>query len=575
MKPFDQYFSDDLIIRMLCRLRIKVADKRNEREYVDRLAGFREQNERQPIDLLLPPRKKWSKFRPRFRKPSQDTNQGSLYYATIKLRKSEPNAVWAVRLGEFITQIRHRVLESKTFTFAAPKVVGIPKKKGSHEYRALCVFSLEDGIINGLTAKYLRELLDPLFEESSYAFRVRQEGKPMPTHHDAFERIFELKSRNRYRDFHVAECDIRGFYDSVDHEVAKRELKSLAARLAEPLDPKAMMVFDAYLDCFSFPKNVLENALRELRKKDLAGKFPWPDEALVKFHPNPLNRRIGVPQGGALSCVIANIVLDYADKRVKEKAKLLAAKIDYLRYCDDMVLISRSKKHCQSVFGAYLKALNELKLPFHKPKEVVNYDAEFWDSKSKKPYRWTGRKGTGCVPWVQFVGYQVRHDGLVRIKKASIQKHLDKLVETTGLVRAQLNDRSWRQPRLERSNMRASQKEVLSSFRRKLASMGVGRVNPHKLEDGPLSKCWANGYRALHGKPLVTSFLKQFDRERERQIRRLAKAKIPYGSGSKKKGGKRKLYRPIRNEFSYHAQFKNEGGAELLKNPDNISRKKQ
>jgi hypothetical protein len=37
LKPFDQYFSDDMIIRMLCRLRIKAADKRNEREYVDRL----------------------------------------------------------------------------------------------------------------------------------------------------------------------------------------------------------------------------------------------------------------------------------------------------------------------------------------------------------------------------------------------------------------------------------------------------------------------------------------------------------------------------------------------------------
>lgn len=81
----------------------------------------------------------------------------------------------------------------------------------------------------------------------------------------------------------------------------------------------------------------------------------------------------------------------------------------------------------------YLRALNELKLPFHKPKSVEQYGPEFWDSKSKKPYRWTGKKEPGCVPWVQFVGYQVRYDGLVRIKKASVQKHLDKLVETTGL----------------------------------------------------------------------------------------------------------------------------------------------
>ena len=78
-----------MIIRMLCRLRIKAADKRHDREYVDRLAGYREPNERQPSDLLLPPRKKWSRFRPRYRRPNQDVHQTSLYHATIKLREHE------------------------------------------------------------------------------------------------------------------------------------------------------------------------------------------------------------------------------------------------------------------------------------------------------------------------------------------------------------------------------------------------------------------------------------------------------------------------------------------------------
>jgi hypothetical protein len=567
LKPFEEYFSDDMIIRMLCRQRIKAADKRNGREYVDRLAGYREPKPREPIDLLLPPRKKWSQFRPRFRKADRDVHQASLYHATMNLRDRTPDAGWAVLLNQFIVQIRRRVLLSEDFTFRPPKVRGIVKKMGGHDYRALCLFSLEDGIINGLTAKYLRELLDPLFEGSSYAFRVHQPDKPAPTHHDAFEKIFELKSQTPDQDYHVSECDIRGFYDSVDHGVAKHLLESLAEKSLEPLHPKAMTIFKAYLNCYSFPKNVLHDALPELRERDRTGTFPWPEEALAEFHPEPRRQSIGVPQGGAISCVIANIVLDYADKRIKEAAERLDAKVHYLRYCDDMVLISRNKRHCQTVFSAYLKALKDLKLPFHKPKLVEQYDADFWESKSKRPYRWTGKREPGCVPWVQFVGYQVRHDGLVRIKKGSIEKHLKKLVETTGLVRWQLMDRSWREPTPERSNMRASESEVRSSFRRKLASMGVGRVNPHKPADSPLPKCWANGYRALNGKPLITTLLKLFDRERERQIRRLGRAGVPYGGGSGKRR-KRNMHPAKRHPFSYYAQFKDLGGADLIKNPD-------
>ena len=579
LKPFEDYFSDDLIIRALCRQRIKAAEKRNEREYVDRLAGYRQPNPGEPIDKptdtinqLLPPRKKWSQFRPRFRKPHQDVNQASLYQATIKLREREPNAGWVVELNKFIAQIRHRVLESKSFAFSAPKVCGIVKEKGGHNYRALCLFSLEDGIINGLTAKYLRELLDPLFEASSFAFRVRQADKPMPTHHAAFEKIFELKSRNPHQDYHVAECDIRGFYDSVDHGVAKHQLQCLAERSQDPLHPRAMLIFEAYLNCYSFPKNVLQEALPELIKKDPAGNFPWPEKALGKLHTEPRSQRIGVPQGGALSCVIANIVLDLADKRIKETAQHLDAQIHYLRYCDDMVLISRNGNKCRSVYQAYLRALKDLKLPYHKPELVEHYDKKFWESKSKKPYRWTGKKGPGCVPWVQFVGYQVRHDGLVRIKKKSVQKHLDKLVETTGKVRAQLMDRSKRQPTLERPNMRATKREILSSFRRKLASMGVGRVNPHQPADSPLPKCWANGYHALHNKPFITTFLKQFDRERERQIRRLERANILEGEGRNiGKGSRRNRYPAKGPVFSYYAQFKDLGGIALLKKPNRFS----
>src|ERR1043165_685831 len=118
--------------------------------------------------------------------------------------------------------------------------------------------------------------------------------------------------------------------------------------------------------------------MEESRKNRPAVGFPWPDEALEEFHSHPHQERIGVPQGGAISCVIANIVLDYADKQIKEAEQRLDAQIHYLRYCDDMVLISRNKRKCQAVFQTYLRALTELKLPFHKPKLVKQYGPQFW-----------------------------------------------------------------------------------------------------------------------------------------------------------------------------------------------------
>jgi hypothetical protein len=81
-----------------------------------------------------------------------------------------------------------------------------------------------------------------------------------------------------------------------------------------------------------------------------------------------------------------------------------------------------------------------------------------------------------------------------------------------------------------------------------------------------MPKCWANGYRALNNKPLLKTFLKQFDRERERQIRRLARADVQYGAG-KGKSGSRKLPAAKRDEFSYDAQFIDAGGKLMLRSP--------
>ena len=384
-----------------------------------------------------------------------------------------------------------------------------------------------------MLARYLRDFCDPAFDGSSYAFRARGESGRTPTHHHAFDAIYRLKSAHPKRDLYVAECDIRGFYDTVDLQVALDSLERTENHMhcLKPeltLHPRAKQIFRAYLECYTFPRNVLEEATPLLRREHANGEFPWPEDALRKHHANPRSAAIGVPQGGALSCIIANLVLDLADKRVRAVQEQFRDQIQYFRYCDDMILLARRESHCREAFQAYLNALDELKLPYHSRTTVSDYDKSFWAAKSKNPYCWTGRKGSGCVPWVQFVGYQVRYDGLVRIKKKSLEKQIMKLRNVTDHVKFGLGCKPGTHGLAAPPSVPAHKDQVMLSLLWRLVQLGVGKVRLKYREQGPQRLCWAGGYKALHGKPLVPQMLKSLDRQREQQLKRMDQAQIAY-----------------------------------------------
>ena len=586
----EDYATDERILRQLCKARIKLARDHHEKDYVGRLLDKPSQPKRgQEIRELLPPRQTWSAYRPRYRSRVADPNlQSLLCAARTGLDSSRPDP-WVIRFKAFVADVQNRVLRDGPSSFASPTVKW--ELKENHKYRALCRFDdLKDNVINGIVAGYLRHLLDPAFESCSFAFRAASPEGHMPTHHEAFTKIYELRRSAPSKDLFVAECDIQGFYDCVDHEVALASLLRVAAnvRRIKPdheLDAQALKIFQAYLDCYSFPQNVLRDATPRLKQEDRAGYFGWPGEALKDHHPDPLHQRIGVPQGGALSCIIANLVLDEADKRVLALQKSTLSPIHYIRYCDDMVLITETKALCKKAFRAYCEALKQLKLPYHAPEPIVFYGKEIWEFKSKAPYRWTGRKFFNCVPWIQFVGYQVRYDLLVRIKKKSFQKHIAALTTTTDKLvfplRRRTNEFSGAlDERISGSNpeaplkfMRVTQWGLLASIQGKLSSIGVGRINPNRPAVGPRALCWASGYKTLHGKPFVPTFLRRFDRERERQIRRLKRIPAPYESLTLLDNVRRRFRRGSARyhvsgfRSSYTAQFTNTGGVQLIQNP--------
>ena len=548
-----EYFNDDQIINHLCKERVKKAESRNDRQYLARLVGNLPEHE--PANLLyqlLPSRRQWSAFRPRNRRAGLNPDLLALKNAVSVLRHQTPPQPWVGELNRFIANIRALVLCNEPFAFTQPTINWQLKK--SHEYRALCRFNLEDNLILCLFARYLRDVVDARFSASSFAFRASREGGA-PTHHQALNAVYELKHNAPNQEYFVAECDICGFFDTVDHGIALAAYQQ-AAHDAN-LGMRDEQIFRAYLDCYSFPVNVLNEAGSRLKQWDAKGNFHWPLKALGRHHADPMTARIGVPQGGAISGVIANLILDAADKGVERERNRLNAEIHYYRYCDDMILISPVKKYCRSVFKAYLRELDNLKLPYHEPERTLVYGKKHWSHKSKAPYRWSGQHWFGCVPWVQFVGYQIRYDGLIRIKPDSVKKEVKKLRLKTSQLKYGLIGFNREQSIL------ATRNQAVSSLKHKLVAQGVGRIKGS--ESGPRPMCWASGFKALHNKPFVSGAMTMLDRTRFKQIGRFANAQIWYGSGRNSRGGCAR--NPIGYAFSYHAQFANDGGRNLIINP--------
>jgi hypothetical protein len=570
MKAFADFFSDEAIIRELCAARVKLATRRHETAFLHNISHTATAPDEVPPKGwasipadIFPSRRSWHRFRRRFRgsAAAEDINLAALLKAVLTLRVETPRAPWVRKLNRTVRAIRVRVFSSKPFRFSRPTIIPVPKKPGSHEYRALAAYPLADKIVEGLTARYFRHLLDGALLQSCMAFRCRRGATGPPSTHSALTTLLESRARHEKTGLFVAECDIRGFYDCVSHTVARAALRQLVAdaRAADKtvrVNPRARAIFDAYLRSYSFCRTVRSGLVqRELQKRDPEARFPWPEKELRAFYPRGRLPEIGVPQGGALSCFVANAVLHAADKALAELQSRSGTRFTYLRYVDDMILLAPRREVCAKAFDEYRRVLNVLRLPAHPARPVLKYGAEFFEGKSNLPYHWRRPKRPHHVPWIQFVGYQVRYDGLVRIRPKSLKKHIEAITNATNRLLGELR-RAKKKKGGKQAGLRRSASEINHRFRQKLISIGVGRVAPGRSRRGPMPMCWAFGFRGLTGQKIVRHHLKRLDRHRERQLKRvrreLATMRLPDPLPRRRKTKARKYYgRP----YSYWRQF--------------------
>ena len=221
--------------------------------------------------------------------------------------------------------IREQLL-SGTYKPQPVKRVEIPKPDGG--IRKLGVPTVLDRFIQQAVMQVLQRRWDRTFSDHSYGFR------PGRSAHQAVEQAQKYIAEG-YR--WVVDLDLEKFFDRVNHD-------RLMAKIAERVGDKRMLkLIRAFLTA-----GVLEDGLV-----------------------NPVDE--GTPQGGPLSPLLSNIVLDEFDRELEQRG------LRFARYADDSNIYVRSKRAGERVMESVTRFIaTKLKLKVNEQKSMV---ARPWERK--------------------------------------------------------------------------------------------------------------------------------------------------------------------------------------------------
>ena len=262
----------------------------------------------------------------------QVLNRANLQAAWARVRANKGAAgIDGMSIDEFPAWVRAglwqsvvRELEQGCYSPDPVRRVEIEKPDGG--VRLLGIPTLKDRVIQQAIAQVLTPIFDPNFSDNSFGFRPGRNGQ------QAVKQVQSIiKEGRRF----AVDVDLSKFFDRVNHDL----LMSLLSRKVK--DKRLLKLIGRYLR---------------------AGIMD--DQQFVES-------REGVPQGGPLSPLLANIMLDPLDKELEKRGHKFA------RYADDFTILVKSQRAGERVLRSISRYLQDrLKLVVNTTKSHVSKTAQ-------------------------------------------------------------------------------------------------------------------------------------------------------------------------------------------------------
>ena len=293
-----------------------------------------------------------------------------LSWREFKKGKSERKDVleFEFNLEDNIFQL-YQELENKTYKHSKYASFYIQDPKLRRIHKAF----VRDRIVHHLVSKYLNSIYDKTFIFDSYSCRINKGT------HKAVNRLkqFSLKqSKSNKINFYYLKCDIKKFFNSIDHQI-------LIGILKRKITDK---------DILNLIKEIINSFQTENKK--------------------------GIPLGNLTSQYFANIYLNELDQIIKHKFKIK----HYIRYTDDFVILTINNQNLKNLIEPINQFLNhQLNLSPHPDKIIM-----------RKYNQGINFLGYVTLPYHRVLRTKTKNRMLKRISPTNIQSYLGVLKHCCG-----------------------------------------------------------------------------------------------------------------------------------------------
>lgn len=250
-------------------------------------------------------------------------------YKRVKANSGAPgvDGITVEELAPWIRTHKEELIKSLLEGWYQPqpvREVKIPKADGG--IRQLGIPTVVDRLVQQAIIQVLTPIFDPIFSNSSYGFR------PSRSAHQALKAATRFVEEDRWI---VVDLDLEKFFDRVNHDI-------LMSRLARRIGDKRVL------------KIIRRFLTAGIMKQGVCGQ-----------------RFEGTPQGGPLSPLLANVLLDDLDKELEKRGH------KFCRYADDCNIYVRTLNAGQRVMTSISQFIErKLKLRVNRDKSAVAFIEE-------------------------------------------------------------------------------------------------------------------------------------------------------------------------------------------------------